>query len=74
MTDNPPERTLVVLLDGQPAGVVTQAVDGLLTFAYDTGWMASATATPLSLSMKTALYLDADQGRWELEWVRFTRQ
>lgn len=45
---------LVVLLNGQVAGVVRQGRGGELAFRYEDEWRSRATSTPLSLSMPLA--------------------
>lgn len=42
---------LALFLDGEPAGLLRQSATGNVTFEYDGDYSASASATPLSLSM-----------------------
>ena len=48
------DKTLVVLIDGRRAGVITEDQTGRLDFTYDPAWRADRDATPLSLSMPLA--------------------
>ncbi len=48
-------ETLVVLLDGGVAGTVTRLSGGRLRFDYDEEYRASASLTPLSISMPTSV-------------------
>lgn len=48
------DRTLVVLLDGRRAGLLTMDNAGRLRFEYDEQWGSAGPATPLSLSMPVA--------------------
>lgn len=48
-------KLLVVLLDGQRAGTITEDSSGRLRLTYDDDWRSLPTATPLSLSMPIAV-------------------
>lgn len=48
MTD---DRSLVVLLEGRRAGVITMNTQGRLALSYDEDYLSSVDPTPLSLSM-----------------------
>lgn len=45
------EKRLVVLINGQHAGDLTQDRNGRLSFSYSPAWQMSPSATPLSLSL-----------------------
>lgn len=45
------DRSLVVLLEGIRAGVVTMSAQGRLALTYDEDYLDSTDPTPLSLSM-----------------------
>lgn len=44
-------RRLIVYLSGRPAGTLAQDDSGLLWFRYDSAWLSSADAIPLSRSL-----------------------
>lgn len=46
-----PERTLDVLMDGIPVGVLAMTTGGSLSFAYADNYLSRSNPTPLSLSM-----------------------
>ncbi|MFZ3035554.1 MAG: type II toxin-antitoxin system HipA family toxin [Parvibaculum sp.] len=48
------DRSLIVLMNGEKAGVVTQDANGNLSFSYDEEWHDDE-RTPLSLSMPTSI-------------------
>lgn len=48
-------KLLVVLMDGHRAATLVEGDGGRLQLTYDEEWRASATATPLSLSMPLTL-------------------
>jgi serine/threonine-protein kinase HipA len=58
--------TLVVLLDDRIAGTVTRLSGGRLRFDYDEEYRASASSTPLSVSMPTSVrsHLDGTISPW----------
>jgi serine/threonine-protein kinase HipA len=58
--------TLVVLLDDRVAGTVTRLSGGRLRFDYDEEYRASASSTPVSVSMSTSVrsHLDGSVSPW----------
>ena len=54
------DRSLVVLLEGRRAGVVTMNTQGRLALSYDEDYLNTADPTPLSLSMPL---VQPDHGR-----------
>jgi serine/threonine-protein kinase HipA len=48
---NPDGRTLAVLIEGAPAGLLREDADTRYQFTYDRAWQSGESATPLSLSM-----------------------
>jgi HipA-like protein len=58
--DEGSENRLVVVMDGQVLGSVTQDAGGRLTLEYDQLWRSLANPTPLSLSMPVAVRTHGD--------------
>lgn len=62
------EKTLVVLLGGRQAGLLTEDRAGRLQFTYDTMWQDNSAATPLSLSMPLATRSHGDSVIRAFSW------